>query len=386
MLRFVRSCAALAAAAVLLGPLPAAAQGVLAADPLSSPGVLVDASAAPPPGVTATSWIVVDLADGDVLAAQNARAALAPASTLKLLTALALTPGLPDDAVWTGSYDAAAIDGSRVGTVTGSTYTVADLLHGLLLGSGNDCAQGLAELAGGMPTALDEMISTAAGLGATDTVVAGTSGLDAAGQVSSARDLALFGRAVLADPRLSAVVATPRYSFPGAGTTSGPERPRFEVDNHNRLLGRYPGALGLKNGYTVAARGSFVAAAERHGRRYLVAVLQAEGSTWQLAASLLDWAFAAPPDLPAVGSIDGPVEPVSDEAPSRAPADAAHAGAAPATPFTDAVPAATATTTAGPSPVVVALLVVAALALTVVVLRTRVLVRRRRRQPHARRH
>lgn len=296
----------------LLGGAPAAVaqQGVL--DPLSAPGVLVSASAAPPPVVTATGWIVADLDDADVLAAGNARTPLAPASTIKLLTALALAPDLPDDQVWTGTHDAAAVDGSKVGVVPGSTYTVDDLLHGLLLGSGNDCAQALSELAGGIPEATAEMESVAAGLGATDTVVGGTSGLDAPGQVTSARDLALIGRAVLAEPRLAELVATPRYAFPGPGTTFGPERPRFEVGNHNRLLARYPGALGLKNGYTDAARGSFVGAAERDGRRYVVAVLQAEGPTWQHAAALLDWAFATPADLPAVGSLD----PSPDEAPA----------------------------------------------------------------------
>ena len=308
--------AALAVLLVLLGAGPAdAASGLVArttaaagpaADPLSASGLLAPAGAAAPPAVSATAWIVADLSDGDVLAAQNARSPLAPASTLKLLTALALGPGLPDDTVWTGSADAANVDGSKVGTKPGSLYTVGDLMHGLLLGSGNDCAQALAELSGGMPAASTAMTALARDLGATDTVVANTSGLDAPGQVSSARDLAVIGRAALQDDRVAALAITPRYQFPGVGTTFGPERPRFEVGNHNRLLGAYDGAIGLKNGYTDAARGSFVGAAERDGRRYVVAVLQAEGPTWRHAAALLDWAFSTPSGLAAVGSLAPP--------------------------------------------------------------------------------
>ena len=273
---------------------------------LDTSGRLLPAGVPAPPEVPAASWLVADVDTGEVLAAQSPRAPLAPASTLKLLTALALAPELEPDATWTAVHEDAAIDGSKVGVVPGSVYTVEDLMHALLLGSGNDAANALAGMVGGMGAATSRMQEVAEQLGAEDTVVRNTSGLDAEGQVSTAVDLALIGRAVLADPELAALVRTTRYQFPGEGTTFGPERPRFEVANHNRLLYGYEGALGLKNGYTRAAGGSFVGAVERDGRRYLVTLLKSEGSTSQQARALLDWAVVHGPAAEPVATLPAP--------------------------------------------------------------------------------
>lgn len=300
------SAATITAPATLTAPTTPAP--ILPADGLEGPGVVVDPTSSPPPAVTAQSWVVADLDSGDVLASSNAHVSLPPASTIKLLTLLALAPELPPDTLYTATQGDAAIDGSKVGMVPGSVYTVTDLLHGLMLASGNDAANALAALSGGMPAATTRMQDVADEIGATDTVVRNTSGLDEPGQGSTAYDLALVGRAVLERPELAELVTTTRYAFPGEGTSHGPERPRFEIANHNRLLTRYDGALGLKNGYTDAARGSFVAGVERDGRRYVVALMAAEGVTWQLSRDLLDWALAGGGDGEPVGSLDA-VEP-----------------------------------------------------------------------------
>lgn len=264
-------------------------------DVLGQEGLQVASGLSAPPNVPATGWILVDVDSGDVLAAQNARAQLAPASTLKLLTALTVGPKFPDDnQTYTASAEAAAVDGTRVGLVPGSVYRVGDLLNALLMASGNDTAVGLSEMMGGDGPAAAEMMSTAAELGATDTVAGNTSGLDFPGQVTSARDLALVGQAVLADPRLAAMVARADYQFPDAGTDFGPERPYYPIYNHNKMIGRYPGTLGLKTGYTIAARGSFVGAAERDGRRLMCTMLHSEGQESDHCIQLLDWAFAQP--------------------------------------------------------------------------------------------
>lgn len=299
--------AALALGAALVAPAAQGDPAAQTADPLQAPGVLVAEEAGAPPLPRSGAWLVADLESGDVLAAQNARVGLAPASTLKILTALALAPAAPDDTVYTGTFEAAAIDGSKVGIVPDSTYSGRDLLHGLLMSSGNDTAQAMTELAGGSAEAVSRMQSTADDLGASDTVVANASGLDATGQVASARDLALLGRAMLADERLAPVVVTERYQFPGAGTSLGPQRARFQIGNHNRLLGDYPGIVGVKNGYTVQALGSLVVAAERDGRAYLVVLLRTEGSTWQQSRVLLDWAFASPAGTDGLTTLDASV-------------------------------------------------------------------------------
>jgi hypothetical protein len=193
-----------------------------------------------------------------------------------------------------------------VGLSPGSTYTGDDLWHGLLMASGNDAAHALADLAGGPAASAELMAAEARRLGALDTVPMNTSGLDAPGQVTSAYDLALLGRAALGRPYLAKIMTTRTYSFPGKGIGNGKARKRFQIQNHNRLLGSYTGATGVKNGYTVKAGGSFVGAATRGGRSYVVTVLRADGRTSEMARQLLDWAFAAGPAALPVGRLVTP--------------------------------------------------------------------------------
>jgi D-alanyl-D-alanine carboxypeptidase (penicillin-binding protein 5/6) len=272
--------------------------------------VLTDlpAGVAKPKSPKAASWLIADLETRSVLAAQRAHVPLAPASTLKILTALALAPKLDPAKVYTGQDADAAIDGTKVGIDPGSTYTVNDLLHGMMMGSGNDCANALSNLVGGTSKATSLMQEQALALGAFDTVARNTSGLDAKGQVSSAYDLALAGSAALQNKQLATIMKTTAYKFPGIGKSLGRKRERFETQNHNRLLRNYRGSVGVKNGYTVAARGSFVGAATRGGRTYLVVVMRAEGSTWHQAVDLLDWAFANGKQARPVGTLVRPGE------------------------------------------------------------------------------
>lgn len=288
-------------------------------DPLSAPGVLVATGLTPPPVPASGAWLVTDLGSGEVMAAHNARIALAPASTMKMLTGLALAPEVPDDTVYTGTFEAASIDGTKVGIVPDSTYSGRDLLHGLLMSSGNDTAQALTELAGGTEEATRLMQRTADDLGAGDTVVVNASGLDATGQVASARDLALIGRALLDDERLAPILVTERYDFPSKGIRLGSQRPRFQIGNHNRLLGDYPGIVGVKNGFTERSRKSLVVAAEQDGRRVMVVLMRTEGSTWQQSRELLDWAFASPAGTPGVTTLAASVSAATAGGPTSAP-------------------------------------------------------------------
>jgi D-alanyl-D-alanine carboxypeptidase (penicillin-binding protein 5/6) len=275
---------------------------------LAQPGLQVqlEPGTPAPPRLKASAWIVADLATGDVLASCNAHVPLAPASTLKVLTALALHSRLNPQVRYVARPQDAAIDGTKVGLAPGSVYTVDNLWHGLLMGSGNDTANALATLAGGLPKATALMTSTARALGARDTVVANTSGLDAPGQVSSVYDLALFGRALLRDPSLAALVRTTVYPFPAAGhATRKGARKTYQIQNHNRLLLSYPGATGIKNGYTSTAGASLVASATRGGHSYVVAMLRSDVNVWGMGTQLLDWAFAQHGGARPVGRLDG---------------------------------------------------------------------------------
>jgi len=200
-------------------PLPSPASSV-GGEALTLPGrqVALPAGATPPPPLRGTAWLVADARTGDVLAACNAHLPLAPASTLKVLTALALIDVVPPTSTYSATAADASIDGTRAGLVAGSRYTADNLWHGLLLSSANDCAHALAELAGGQQKAANTLQDKAYALGAADTRVVNTSGLDAPGQVSSAYDLALFARAALAEPRITALARTRSYTFPAAGT------------------------------------------------------------------------------------------------------------------------------------------------------------------------
>ncbi|HMG30810.1 MAG TPA: D-alanyl-D-alanine carboxypeptidase family protein [Jiangellaceae bacterium] len=270
---------------------------------LATTGAPVVSDAAPPlPVVNAPAWLVADLDTMSVLAALDAHAPLPPASTIKLLTALAVLPSVDAGEAYTATEHDAQTDGSRVGLVPGQPYSVADLEHALLLASGNDAAHALAMIVGGDAQAAALMNDEAARLGAFDTNATTPHGLDAPGQVSSAYDLALIARAVLADERLAALVRTSTYDFPGMDGAT------FQIQNHNRLLGSYDGAIGLKSGYTSIAGHTLVAAAERDGSRLVAVVLGAEQRAEPLAEALLDWGFAARAQTEPVGTLVTPEE------------------------------------------------------------------------------
>jgi serine-type D-Ala-D-Ala carboxypeptidase (penicillin-binding protein 5/6) len=263
---------------------------------------VVSAAAPPPPVVEAPAWLVADLDSGSVLAALDAHTPLPPASTLKLLTAVAVLPSVDADETYTATEHDARTEGSRVGLVPDHQYTVADLEHGLLLASGNDAASALAAIVGGDARAADLMNDEAVRLGAFDTNAVNPHGLDAPGQVSSAYDLALIARAVLADDHLADLVRTSTYDFPGMDGAT------FQIQNHNRLLGDYAGAIGLKTGYTERSGHTLVAAAERDGSRLVAVVLGTESRAEPVAQALLDWGFAARARAEPVGTLVTPEE------------------------------------------------------------------------------
>lgn len=245
----------------------------------------------PPPPVGVASYVVADLDSGAVLAARAPHARQRPASTIKLLLALVVDERLPMDRVVVGTADDANVDGSRAGIGPGGRYTVDQLLHGLLLSSGNDAANALARELGGVPATLAAMRDEARRLGALDTRPATPAGLDGPGMSASAYDLGLLLRAVLERPRIAAAPTTRSIPFPGFA-----DKPGFLLGNDDRLLGA-PGFLGGKNGFTDAARHTFVGAMERDGRRLVVALVRGEPRPVLMvdqARALLDWGFGAP--------------------------------------------------------------------------------------------
>ncbi|WUC38657.1 D-alanyl-D-alanine carboxypeptidase [Streptomyces sp. NBC_00557] len=263
------------------------------------------------PQVSALSWVVADAGSGSVLAASSAHRKLPPASTLKTLFAVTVMPSLPSTMRHTVSNAELAGIGegsSLVGVKEGLSYQVADLWRGVFLSSGNDAVHVLAALNGGWHTTARRMQDKARALGALDTHVVSPDGYDADGQVSSAFDLAVFGREGLRNPDFARYCSTAEAHFPGDGQSYG-------IRNTNRLLtgangvAKYPGLIGIKNGYTTKAGNTLVAAAHRGGRTLVVTVMnpQAGGgfAVYQEARKLLDWGFAAAGRVDPVGSLDG---------------------------------------------------------------------------------
>ncbi|MFJ7070518.1 D-alanyl-D-alanine carboxypeptidase family protein [Streptomyces sp. NPDC101115] len=278
---------------------------------LDRPGTQVQPLRGAPalPSVSALSWVVADASTGEVLAARNAHKPLPPASTLKALFALTAMPHHdPDERHTVADAELTGIGegSSLVGVKEGYTYKVSDLWNGVFLSSGNDAVHVLAAMNGGWKSTARQMQEKARSLGARDTRVVSPDGYDAPGQVSSAYDLAVFGRAGLQDPQFTRYCSTPYADFP-AGSWS------YGIANTNRLLtgadgvARYPGLIGVKNGYTSNAGNTLISAARRGGRTLVVSVMNPQWggglAVYEEARSLLDWGFAAAGRVEPVGSL-----------------------------------------------------------------------------------
>lgn len=277
---------ALAAALVVtawatLAPTGAAAAAVPAAAAAAAQDLV-------PPALRAEAACLVDVATGRILYAQDAGRTLPPASTAKILTALVVLEGARLDEWITVSRAAAAAEGSSMYLRPGMTLTAEDLLYGLLLDSGNDAALALAEgVAGSAEAFAAQMNERARAAGATGSHFVNPSGLPAAGQYTTARDLALIARAALQNPTFARIVATRSRTV----TLPGGEVRR--LTNHNWLLGE-DGIDGVKTGYTTEAAHTFVASATREGWRLVAAVLRdTKQGKWQDARALLDFGFTA---------------------------------------------------------------------------------------------
>lgn len=233
-----------------------------------------------------TAAIVMDAGTGRILHAREANRRWAPASTTKILTAIIAIERLPARAIVTVSARAAAQrQGAVVGLETGERWPARDLLMAMMLRSANDAAVAVAEATSGSAERfVEEMNARARQLGARDSKFVNPHGFDAQGHHSTALDLALIARYALRNPDFAALVRTATWEL------IRPGQPPQHVDSTNRLLGRYPGADGVKTGWTAASGPSLVASATRDGRQILVVVLNSR-DVFGDAEQLLDLGF-----------------------------------------------------------------------------------------------
>lgn len=251
----------------------------------------------PLPLIEGNAFAVIEQACGALLQEKNGGVPLPPASLTKIITALVAVDRAPLDEPVAIDIDGGTLsletDSTVMGVKPGDRLTMRDLLYGLLLRSGNDAALEIAEhIAGGENAFTMLMNDKAAELGLSDTQFTNAHGLHSAGLYSSAIDIARAGAALLANPTLAEIVRTKTYE---------PNWDRGPIDNLNLLLNNYPGAIGVKTGYTDVAQQTIVAAAQRSGRTIIVSIL-GTGFMYEEAVSLLDWAFSADP---ACGQVAG---------------------------------------------------------------------------------
>ena len=269
-------------------------------DALGGCGIIAAANTPPlPDDISADAWMVADLDSGDVIAAKDPHGRQRPASIIKVLLAMQAITDLDQNKPVAGTAEDADADGTRVGVDLGGTYTVNQLLHGLLMHSGNDAAHALAMQLGGMDVTLEKLNVLAGKLGGLDTRVATPSGLDGPGMSTSAYDMALFYRYAWHNPAFADIVATRTFDFPGhparPDVPGDTDHPGYQLENDNQLLTNYPGAIGGKTGYTDDSGQTFVGAANHDGRRLVAVLLHGTRipiAPWQQAAHLLDYGFA----------------------------------------------------------------------------------------------
>ncbi len=248
----------------------------------------------------ATPALVVDVDSGQTLFARDATQPWYPASLTKLMTTYVALQAVRDgrltlDTPLIMSARAARMPASKMGFRPGVEVTLDNALKMLMVKSPNDVAVMIAEgVSGSVEAFADEMNATGRRLGLKESHFVNPNGLHDPAHVSSARDMAMIGRALLKD--------FPEHSdLFGIGAL---QLGAMIIPNHNGLLGRYPGADGMKTGFTCPAGFNVVASAQRDGRRLIVVVLGAPSANVRTieAAHLFDRGFAQS------GGGEGPLE------------------------------------------------------------------------------
>lgn len=254
---------------------------------------LLNGDAGAPPWVSARSALVLDRDSAVALFEKNPRSRLLPASTVKIMTALVSLDHYPLDRILT--VFSVNDDGQDVGLQAGERLTAESLLNALLVASGNDAAQVLAQnFPGGQTAFVAAMNQKAIGFNLVDTYFANPTGLDSSEfgplwsdhSYTTTLDLARLTVEALRDPTFARIVQTPRLNIHDA--TGQIVHPLY---NLNQLLGRVEGLKGVKTGWTEEAGECLVSFVERGSRGVVVVVLGSRDRFGE-SSRLIEWAFA----------------------------------------------------------------------------------------------
>ncbi len=272
------------------------------------------------PTLTCASAILVDAASGQILYQLNADVERPMASTTKIMTALLFCESVSDDAVITASDNACRVRDSSLHLKHGEQIKAHDLLRAILLRSANDGCVAAAEYAAGSEAAfVDRMNARAAQLGALRTHFMNPHGLHDPKHYSTARDLATIGRAAMEVPRIEDVVRTEKVRI-----DRSIDKKDVTMRNHSHFLGHFPGADGIKTGWTIPAGHCYVGSATVGGWRLISVVLKSKQYV-QDTATLMKYGFQhfAPQRIARAGDMIGSC-PVAGGASADVPATVAH--------------------------------------------------------------
>ncbi len=235
------------------------------------------------PEISARAAIVIDGVTGQVLWGRNIHTRLPQASTTKMMTGIvALERGNLSDTVVV-SKRSSDIAGSSIYLEPGERLTFEQLLYGVMLNSGNDASNAVAEYVGGSADRFVGLMNDKAkALGLKNTHYTNPHGLPSDDHYSSVYDMAMIARYALSNPEFAKIATTKSFEAPGNGRIE-----RRVLVNHNKLLRYFPGAYGGKTGYTSVAGRCFVGSAKRDGRYVIEALLDAP-QMWEDAEALLN--------------------------------------------------------------------------------------------------
>lgn len=238
-------------------------------------------AASDPPQNSSEAITMIDADSGKILLQHNANKKMLIASTTKIMTALIVLENCSCDEKVPIKKEYTNIEGSSLYLRPGEIFTVKELLYGLMLASGNDTAVALAyHTAGSIENFAELMNEKSEELGLKNTSFKNPHGLDEAGHYSTANDLAVIAKSAMQNEQFREIVATK--------STSVHER---VLANHNKLLWRYKGTLGIKTGYTIQSGRSLVSCAERDGTKFIIVTIN-DRDDWEDHMALYNWGFS----------------------------------------------------------------------------------------------
>ena len=238
-------------------------------------------------GLSARAAILIEAKTGKVIFEKNSHERLPMASTTKIMTALLASEYHDLKKEFITTEEMVTVEGSSMGLKIGDTVTMEALIYGMLLSSGNDAANTVAHIVGGNVTGFLKMMnSRATEIGMYNTNFETPSGLDSDSHYSSAYDMALLA----AEAMKNSVFAKAAESKSASVKFGNPPSPRT-LSNHNRLLREYPGAIGVKTGFTKKSGRCLVSAAKKDNVT-LIAVTLKSPSDWDDHKKLLNRGFS----------------------------------------------------------------------------------------------